>query len=55
MWANLENLFNVVQQEPWAKGLSVDKDFWLLLMEWMKERVLSEFLNQVSRQVDVII
>ena len=55
MWANLENLFNVVQQEPWAKGLSVDKDFWLLLMEWMKERVLSEFLNQVSRQVDEVV
>ncbi|UCF82927.1 MAG: GAF domain-containing protein [Desulfobacteraceae bacterium] len=55
MWTDLENLFKLAQQEPWAKRLSADKDFWLLLMEWMEQNVLSEFLKQVIRQVDEVV
>ena len=55
MLTDLENLFKLIQQEPWAKGLSVDKDFWLLLMEWIEQHMLSKFLDQVTRQVDEIV
>ncbi len=52
---NLENLINEIQKESWAKGIPVDKDFWLILMEWVEKNVLSEFLDHVIGQVDDII
>ena len=52
---NLENLVKVIQQEPWAKGISAGRDFWTPLMEWMERHALSEFLDQVTRQVDEIV
>ena len=55
MWTNLENMFKLLQREPWAREISADKDFWLLLMEWIEEYMLSEFLDQVVRQVDDIV
>jgi signal transduction histidine kinase len=55
MLTDLENLFKLIQQEPWARGLSVDKDFWRLLMEWIEQHMLSKFLDQVIRQVDEIV
>ena len=51
----MKNLFKLAQQEPWAKRLSADEDFWLLLAEWMEQNVLSEFLKQVIRQVDEVV
>ncbi|MDY6970971.1 MAG: GAF domain-containing sensor histidine kinase [Thermodesulfobacteriota bacterium] len=52
---NLENLVKALRQEPWAEGISVDKDFWTLLTKWMEKHALSEFLDQVTRQVDEIV
>jgi len=50
MWTDLENLFEPARHEPWAKGLSAQKDFWALLTEWIEQRVLSDFLDQVIRE-----
>jgi len=45
MWTDLENLFEPARHEPWAKGLSAQKDFWDLLTEWIEKHVLSDFLD----------
>lgn len=55
MLTSLENMFELVQQEPWAKEISADSGFWDRLMEWTEEYMLSEFLDQVIRQVDEIV
>ncbi|MBK5100450.1 MAG: GAF domain-containing sensor histidine kinase [Desulfobacteraceae bacterium] len=55
MWKNLDNLVKAIKLEPWAQVPSVDKDFWPLLMKWIDEHVLSDFLNQVIKQVDEIV
>jgi signal transduction histidine kinase len=55
MLTNLENLFEQARHETWAKGCSDQKDFWLFLMEWIEQHVLSEFLDQVIRQVDEVV
>lgn len=55
MLINLEKLINDIQKEPWAKELSVTKNFWPLLMDLIEQRVLSEFLDQVTQQVDEIV
>ena len=55
MWTNLENLFEHARHETWAKGCSAQKDFWPLLLEWIEQHVLSEFLGQVIRQVDEVV
>ncbi|MCK4823493.1 GAF domain-containing protein, partial [bacterium] len=46
---------NEIKKEPWAKGLPVEKDFWLLLMEWIDKHVLPEFLDNVIGRADEII
>lgn len=51
----LENLVDAIQQEPWAKEISADKDFWFLMKEWIEQHVLSGLLDQVNRQVDGIL
>ena len=51
----MENLFEPARHEPWAKGLSAQKDFWALLTQWTEQNVLSEFLDQVIRQVDEVV
>jgi signal transduction histidine kinase len=51
----LENLVDAIQKEPWAKGISANKDFWLLMKEWMEQHVLSGLLDQVNRQVEGIL
>ncbi len=55
MWTDLGHLLEPVQHEPWAKGLSAQKDFWALLTEWIEQHVLSDFLDQVIRQVDEVV
>jgi signal transduction histidine kinase len=55
MWKNLDKMVKAIQQEPWAHEVSADKDFWPLLMKWVGENVLSDFLGQVVRQVDEIV
>jgi hypothetical protein len=55
MLIDLEDLAKEIQQEFWAKGVAVEKDFWLLLMKWIDEHVLSEFLKRLVEQVDEIV
>lgn len=55
MWTDLANLFEPARHEPWAKELSAQKDFWALLTEWTEQHVLSDFLDQVIRQVDEVV
>ena len=55
MLANLEKLLKEIQQEPWARGPYVDEDFWPLVVEWFEQHILSDFLDEVVRQVDMIV
>ena len=55
MLIDVENLIREIQREPWAKDVSVDDDFWPLVIEWFNDHVLFGFLQQVMRQVDTIV
>jgi signal transduction histidine kinase len=55
MWIDLENLVKAIQQEPWAKEISGESDLWALLIKWIEQYVLSDFLKEVIRQVDEIV
>jgi len=55
MLMDLEGLAKEIQREPWAKGVSVEKDFWVLLMKWIDKHVLSEFLDRLIDQIDKIV
>lgn len=55
MLMDLEGLAKEIQREPWAKGVSVAKDFWPVLMKWIDEHVLSEFLDRLIDQIDKIV
>lgn len=55
MWIDLKDLLVAIRQEPWAKELPADSEFWPRLMEWIERNVLSEFLQQVIHQVDEIV
>lgn len=47
MLMDLENLTKEIQRVPWAKGVSVGKDFWPVLMKWIDEHVISELLDRL--------
>lgn len=55
MLMDLEYLAKEIQREPWAKGVSVEKDFWSVLMKWIDEHVISEFLDRLIDQIDKIV
>lgn len=55
MWTNVDELIRAVQQEEWAKDVSVPEGFWATLMGWIVEQVLSGFLDQVTGKVDEIV
>lgn len=55
MLKDLENLVRAIRHEPWAKGISIDEDFWGFLAEWVENHVLSDFLDQIVSQVDEIV
>ena len=55
MLMNAKDLVREVQEQPWAKGLSLGEDDWIRVMEWIERNVLSAFLGQVSQQVDEIV
>ncbi len=55
MLIDLENLGKSIQQEPWAENVPVEKECWSLVMKWMEQNVLPEFLHQVIHQVDEIV
>ena len=55
MLMDLEYLAKEIQREPWAKGVSVGKDFWPVLMKWIDEHVFSEVLDRLIDQIDKIV
>jgi signal transduction histidine kinase len=55
MLMDLESLAKEIQREPWAKGISVGKDFWPVLMKWIDQHVLPEFLDRLIDQIDKIV
>ncbi len=55
MLMNFQDLVKRVQNEPWARRVCNDEDFWVLLAEWIEGHLLTDFLGQVARQVDEII
>jgi len=55
MLIDLEELAREIQREPWASGESFKKEFWPILMKWIDEHVLSEFLDRLVTQVNKIV
>jgi len=55
MLRDLESLAQEIQQEPWAKQLPVDNDFWKSLVQWIEEYMFSEFFVKLIGQVDEIV
>ena len=55
MLMNLKDLVKKIREEPWAGEVSAKEDFWVFLVDWIEEHVLSEFLGQVTGQVDEIV
>lgn len=55
MLIDLEGLAREVQNEPWTEGLPVEKEFWSILMKWIDEHVLSEFLDRLVTQINKIV
>jgi signal transduction histidine kinase len=55
MLMNLRDLVKRIQEEPWAGEVSAKEDFWVFLADWIEDHVLSEFLGQVTGQVDEIV
>ncbi|MBW1779981.1 MAG: GAF domain-containing sensor histidine kinase [Deltaproteobacteria bacterium] len=55
MLIDLEGLVGEIQRESWAKGIPVEKDFWTVLIKWIDEHVLSEFLDRLVTQVNKIV
>ena len=54
-WKDVHQLTRRIREEPWAGGLPEDEAFWVPLIDWIEEHVLSEFLTRFVKQVDEII
>jgi signal transduction histidine kinase len=54
MWNISEDLIKSLKKQPWAQSCG-DQDFWTHLIQWFKDAVLPEFLEDISKQVDEII
>jgi GAF domain-containing protein len=55
MWKRSQKFIKEINKQDWAKKLPVEEDFWNLLMEWISDNILPEFLTQLSHQVNEII
>jgi signal transduction histidine kinase len=55
MWTDFDELIKEVRQESWAKDLPFSEEFWPALVNWLGERVLSDFLATITRKVDEIV
>jgi len=54
-WKDVQQLTRRIRQEPWAGDLPEDEAFWVSLIDWIEDHVLSEFLTRFVKQVDEII
>ncbi|MDY6881302.1 MAG: GAF domain-containing sensor histidine kinase [Desulfatiglans sp.] len=52
---NPDNLLKRIKEEAWARSFPLEDDFLTHLMEWIEEQILSDFLDEITRQVDEII
>ncbi len=55
MLFDLDTLLEGIRVEAKAEGFSVDEGFWPLLAKWIEERMLAEFLDRLTSQIDAII
>jgi signal transduction histidine kinase len=55
MLIDIENLVKDILNEPWAKEVSSEKEFWSRVMIWMEQHLLADFLTEVSDQIDEIV
>ncbi len=55
MWLHTDRLIQALQKEPWATKVSEDSAFWHLLLAWMEQHAIAEFLDQVTQKVDEIV
>ncbi|MDZ7695431.1 MAG: GAF domain-containing protein [Deltaproteobacteria bacterium] len=55
MFRDLKSLIIDIQQEPWAKELPADADFWASLVRWVEDYMFSEFFVKLIGQVDEIV
>jgi signal transduction histidine kinase len=54
-WKDVRQLTRRICEEPWAGDLPAREEFWALLIEWVEENLLSDFLTRFVKQVDEII
>jgi len=55
MLIDMENTIGAFKQEVWKNGISVSNELWPKLLEWIQEHILSDFLTQITRQVDELV
>jgi len=55
MLIDMQNIIKAFKQETWKNGISVSNELWPKLLEWIQEHILSDFLAQITRQVDEIV
>ena len=55
MLIDIENIIGAFKQEAWKNGISVSNELWPKLLGWIQEHILSDFLTQITRQVDEIV
>jgi len=55
MWSNLRKIIEELKREPWAWEASSGDEFWESLMQWLEIHLLTEFLDQIIKQVDEIV
>lgn len=55
MLTNSDDLIKALRQEPWAVEVTAEESFWPMLIEWVEEHVLSEFLRRVTGLIDELV
>jgi signal transduction histidine kinase len=54
MWKIPDRFIESIRHQPWALSCR-EEGFWKFLVEWIKDSLLPDFLDEVSGQVDEII
>jgi signal transduction histidine kinase len=53
MWNIPDHFVQSIRNQPWAQSCQ-ERDFWKFLVEWIKDSLLPDFLDEISGQVDEI-